>query len=314
MADNPVQAAAAARLRQDARERQTLLEANVARRRIGQQIPIAVLDRGKVLMDELRKIIGGDGRSRGPAADGADRGRGAAVPGRDVPAVGQRGLGAGAGPVFPAGSAVAGWPRAAAAKDALDATNLELRREAELDSRETAEAQMRQMQKMEAVGQLTGGIAHDFNNMLAIVLGALDLAKRRLRTEPDKAEVCIDNAVDGAQRAAQLTSRLLAFSRQQPLRTSQRLDINKLVGGMSEMLRRTIGEDLRVETVPGRRPRRAFVDPGELENAVINLAVNARDAMPEGGHPPSRRRTPIWTTNMSSPTPMSARANMSWSR
>jgi len=169
---------------------------------------------------------------------------------------------------------------AQAAHVALEAVNRELT--AEAASREAAEGQVRQMQKMEAVGQLTGGIAHDFNNMLAIVIGSLDLAKRRLDSDRARAETCIDNALDGAQRAAQLTGRLLAFSRQQPL-APRVLDINKLVGGMSEMLRRTVGEHLRVETVLAGGLWNTFIDPGQLESAILNLCVNARDAMPDGG-------------------------------
>ncbi len=146
-----------------------------------------------------------------------------------------------------------------------------------------AQAQLRQMHKMESIGQLTGGIAHDFNNMLAIVIGSLDMAKRRLAAgKLDKAEACIDNASEGARRAAVLTARLLAFSRQQPL-APQSLDANKLVSGMSEMLRRTIGEPIRVETVLGGGLWHAFADPAQLESAILNLAVNARDAMPDGG-------------------------------
>jgi signal transduction histidine kinase len=136
--------------------------------------------------------------------------------------------------------------------------------------------------KLEAVGQLTGGIAHDFNNMLAVVLGSLELARRRLERDQAKAEACIDNAIEGARRAAQLTGRLLAFSRQQAL-APQGLDMNKLVGSMSEMLRRTIGEQLRVETVLAGGLWRICADPAELENALLNLCVNARDAMPDGG-------------------------------
>ena len=163
---------------------------------------------------------------------------------------------------------------------ALEAANRELT--AEAASRAAAESQVRQMQKMEAVGQLTGGIAHDFNNMLAIIIGSLDLAKRKLAHDLARAETCIDNALEGAQRAAQLTGRLLAFSRQQPL-APRVLDANKLVGGMSEMLRRSMGERLKVETVLAGGLWTSFADPGQLENAVLNLCVNARDAMPDGG-------------------------------
>ena len=153
----------------------------------------------------------------------------------------------------------------------------------EIASREIAEAQVRQMHKMETIGQLTGGIAHDFNNMLAIVIGSLDLAKRRLAKDKRRAEQSIDNALQGAERAAQLTARLLAFSRQQPLAPTA-VDANKLVGGMAELLRRTIGESVRFEAVLAGGLWTAFADASQLENALVNLCVNARDAMPDGGH------------------------------
>ena len=152
----------------------------------------------------------------------------------------------------------------------------------ETAERVSAEAQVRQLQKMEAIGQLTGGVAHDFNNMLAIVIGSLDQAKRQLTKDPQRALRRIENAEEGARRAAQLTARLLAFSRQQAL-APEPLDANKLVSGMSELLRRTIGEDLRVETVLAGGLWRTHADPAELENAILNLCVNARDAMPGGG-------------------------------
>ncbi|MFT3809731.1 MAG: CHASE3 domain-containing protein [Micropepsaceae bacterium] len=166
------------------------------------------------------------------------------------------------------------------ARDSLAEANSRLH--AEAVTRERAEAQVRQMQKMESVGQLTGGIAHDFNNMLAIIIGSLDLAKRRMASDPEKAATGIANAADAAQRAAQLTSRLLAFSRQQPLAPGP-IEANKLVGGMSELLRRTIGEDILLETVLAGGLWRCYADGPQLENAVLNLCVNARDAMPEGG-------------------------------
>ena len=166
------------------------------------------------------------------------------------------------------------------ARDSALAAEAALREQ--MTARESAEEQLRQMQKMESIGQLTGGIAHDFNNMLAIVIGSLDLARRRL-SDPERVLRYIDNAHDGAERAAALTARLLAFSRQQPL-APVAIDVNKLVAGMSELLQRTVGEQYLVETVLAGGLWRTFVDPGQLENAVINLAVNARDAMPEGGH------------------------------
>jgi len=167
-----------------------------------------------------------------------------------------------------------------AARDDAIAAEQALREQ--MAARETAEEQIRQMQKMESIGQLTGGIAHDFNNMLAIVIGSLDLARRRLRDKPEKVGTHIDNAYEGAERAAALTARLLAFSRQQPL-APLAIDVNKLVAAMSELLQRTLGEEYSIETVLAGGLWRTFVDPGQLENAVVNLAVNARDAMPGGG-------------------------------
>jgi signal transduction histidine kinase/CheY-like chemotaxis protein len=152
----------------------------------------------------------------------------------------------------------------------------------EASAREAAEGQVRQMQKMESLGQLTGGIAHDFNNMLAVVLGGIELAKKRLRTDPDRADTMLDNAREGATRAATLTARLLAFSRNQPLAPAP-LDLNKLVGGMCDMLGRTLGDNIEVECVYAAGLWRSYADPSEVENAILNLAVNARDAMPGGG-------------------------------
>ena len=141
---------------------------------------------------------------------------------------------------------------------------------------------LRQSQKMEAVGQLTGGIAHDFNNMLSIVIGSVDIATRRLRRGDMAIERYLENAHEGATRAATLTQRLLAFSRQSPLSPSV-LNLNSLVANMSELLRRTLGEPVVLETVLAGGLWAAHADPNQLENAIINLAVNARDAMPQGG-------------------------------
>jgi PAS domain S-box-containing protein len=145
-----------------------------------------------------------------------------------------------------------------------------------------AEQQLRQAQKMEAVGQLTGGIAHDFNNMLAVTIGSLDLLNRRIGGGDARAQRYVDAAADGARRAASLTQRLLAFSRQQPLRPEP-LDVNKLVAGMSDLLRHSLGSDVRAETVLAGGLWRTHADPNQLENVILNLAINARDAMPDGG-------------------------------
>ena len=145
-----------------------------------------------------------------------------------------------------------------------------------------AQTALRQSQKMEAIGQLTGGVAHDFNNMLAIVIGSLDIAGRRLQRGDAGIETYLAAAREGATRAATLTQRLLAFSRQSPLAPSV-TGVNTLVGAMSEMLLRTLGERIELETVLAGGVWPTHVDANQLENAILNLAVNARDAMPDGG-------------------------------
>src|SRR5262249_7259948 len=163
---------------------------------------------------------------------------------------------------------------------------LEQRVEAEVAKRMRAEEALRQAQKMEAIGQLTGGVAHDFNNLLQVVLGNLDTLRRRVGATPvpPRSEIMrpVDAAMRGAERAANLTQRLLAFSRRQPLEPGS-LEVNRLVTGMSELLRRTLGESIAIETVLGGGVWRIHADPNQLENSIINLAVNARDAMPDGG-------------------------------
>ena len=149
---------------------------------------------------------------------------------------------------------------------------------AEAEEREAAEAQLRQVQKMEAVGQLTGGIAHDFNNMLAVVVGGIDLARRRLNGPKREVLNHLNNAMEGATRAAALTRRLLSFARSEPL-LPERVDSSELVSGMSDLLDRTLGERVHVEVDLAPDVWPIYVDPHQLENAIVNLAVNARDAM-----------------------------------
>lgn len=174
------------------------------------------------------------------------------------------------------------------AADKANSELLELNRTLEQRIAEAVEARirsedaLRQAQKMEAVGQLTGGIAHDFNNMLAIVLSGLNLLERRMAKGDQDVGKFISAARDGANRAVALTQRLLAFSRQQAL-SPQALDANQMVSEMSEMLRRTLGETVRLETVLAGGLWKAHADKNQLENAVLNLAINARDAMPDGG-------------------------------
>jgi PAS domain S-box-containing protein len=151
----------------------------------------------------------------------------------------------------------------------------------EVNRRAKAEEALRHGQKMEAVGQLTGGIAHDFNNLLTVIIGGLEIAQRG---PPDDARrnAGLDLALKGAMRAADLTSRLLAFSRRQPLEP-KRLDVNVLVQDMYSLLHRTLGEQVQLESRLAPQLWPAEADKGQLESAIINLAVNARDAMPDGG-------------------------------
>ncbi len=141
-----------------------------------------------------------------------------------------------------------------------------------------------QAQKMEGIGQLTGGVAHDFNNLLTVILGNLETAQRASKTNPnpDRLARALEHASLGAQRAASLTQRLLAFSRRSPL-DPKPIDAGRLVTGMSELLRRTLGEQVVVETVLAGGLWRVHADPNQLEIGILNLAVNARDAMPDGG-------------------------------
>jgi PAS domain S-box-containing protein len=158
------------------------------------------------------------------------------------------------------------------------------RREAQL-ALDHAQEQLAQAQKMEGIGQLTGGVAHDFNNLLTIIMGNLETLQRGLQSpaaDASRLSRSAENALRGAQRAAALTQRLLAFSRRQPL-DPKPVDISRLVSSMSDLLRRTIGEQIAIEAVLAGGLWRAHADPNQLEVAILNLAVNARDAMPDGG-------------------------------
>jgi signal transduction histidine kinase/CheY-like chemotaxis protein len=167
----------------------------------------------------------------------------------------------------------------------LEARTREL--EAENEARRRAEESLRQAQKMEAVGQLTGGVAHDFNNLLTIMQGGLEMIGRQvanLDASPAASRIVRgkDMALEAVRRAARLTERLLAFARQQPLEPKG-IDANRLVSGICELLRRMVGETVALETVLSGGLWVALADINQLENAILNLVLNARDAMPNGG-------------------------------
>ncbi|WP_434384934.1 PAS domain-containing protein [Melittangium boletus] len=163
----------------------------------------------------------------------------------------------------------------------LAATNARL--QAEMGERERAEAALRQAQKMEAVGQLTGGIAHDFNNLLSGIMGSLALLEKRLELgQVDQAGRYIKAATSSVNRAAALTHRLLAFSRRQPLEP-RAVDAHKLIVSLEELIRRTLGPSIQLEVPAAPALWSTLCDPNQLENALLNLVINARDAMPSGG-------------------------------
>jgi signal transduction histidine kinase len=166
------------------------------------------------------------------------------------------------------------------ARDQLLVTNQELIEQ--IARREQVESQLRQSQKMEALGQLTGGIAHDFNNMLSVMMGAHDLISRRIKKGDFAIQRFLDAAISATERAAVLTQRLLAFARQQPL-APQLLDANKMIVNMSDLLRSTLGENIQIETVRAAGLWTVNADAQQLESAILNIAINARDAMPNGG-------------------------------
>lgn len=172
----------------------------------------------------------------------------------------------------------------ARAQEALRDLNANLEREiaertAQLRMNEEA---LRQAQKMEAVGQLTGGVAHDFNNILQVIVGNLEVIRRLVPADAGRIQRSVEQALNGARQASSLTQRLLAFSRRQPL-DPKPIDVNSLVNGLSELLNRSLGETISVETVRGAGLWKVEADPNALESAMLNLAVNARDAMPQGG-------------------------------
>jgi signal transduction histidine kinase len=154
---------------------------------------------------------------------------------------------------------------------------------AEIEHRRQAEAELRQAQKMEAIGQLTGGVAHDMDNLLLVIQGNLEMVERHASSASgERLSQAVRSALRGVDRAAALTQQLLAFARRQPL-DPKPVELNKLVAGMSDLLRRTLGESVAIEAVLAGGLWRIYADPNQIENAILNLAINSRDAMPEGG-------------------------------
>jgi PAS domain S-box-containing protein len=151
----------------------------------------------------------------------------------------------------------------------------------DLTSRQKMEEELRQAQKMEAIGQLTGGLAHDFNNLLTVITGNLEMLEARLR-DPGQREL-VKEAQDAAQDGAKLTGQLLAFGRRQPLNPKP-TDIGTLISNFAELLRRTLGESIELSILAAESPHLAVVDAPQLQNALLNLVINSRDAMPRGGH------------------------------
>ena len=156
-----------------------------------------------------------------------------------------------------------------------------------MTARRRAEAALRQSQKIEAIGQLTGGVAHDFNNLLAVVLGNLELLRKRLRDD-DRSKALLENAVEGAERGAALTQRMLAFARRQDL-DPQAVDVSALVRGMADLLQRSIGPMVRIETHFPLRPSACARRRQSARAGASQPRVNARDAMPERRHDHHRR-------------------------
>ena len=174
-------------------------------------------------------------------------------------------------------------PRRPAPSCANSTLTLEARVAEAVERRMEAEEALRQAQKMEAIGQLTGGIAHDFNNLLTGIIGSLEMLNTRIsQGRLDEVGRYVIAARGAAKRAATLTHRLLAFARRQPLEPKP-TDANRLVAGMEELIRRTMGPAIEIEVVGAAGLWTTLVDPNQLENALLNLCINARDAMPAGG-------------------------------
>ena len=282
VSDNPQQQQAFAALRELIVDELMELRATVDERKAGRgEAALAIVNsgEGRRAMDEIQQLVTAmdTEEDRLLGARQADAAYSSALL--------QWGVGAAFALICAVGALIGYFTRrsfaeVAASRDRLIASNGELRDE--IERREQAESQLRQSQKMEAIGQLSGGIAHDFNNMLGVIAGALDLMQRRIRKGDLGIERFLETAIRATERAAGLTHRLLAFARQQPL-APEPVNADKLIAGMSDLLRSTLGEHIAIETVSAAGLWLTSADAHQLESAILNIAINARDAMPEGG-------------------------------
>ena len=282
VADNPTQQDAVRRLRQFTADKLLELRSTVDLRRSGNtEAALAVInsDSGQNLMDEVSALV--------RAMEGAEDLKLQQRQARERTYGLLLEIGAGVAFLLICASAVFGalfvrraFGEIAATHRQLVASNQELL--TQISRREAAESQLRQAQKMEAIGQLSGGIAHDFNNMLSVISGSLELIKRRVTSGDYSIERYLTAALEASKRSAALTQRLLAFARRQPL-APQSVDANRMIANMSDLLRSTLGEQIQIETVKAGGLWTTKADPHQLENAILNIAINARDAMPGGG-------------------------------
>lgn len=282
LADNPQQQQALTRLRQLISNKLGELRTTIEERKAGQQdaaLAIVNSDRGMQMMSEIRRLLSSmeDEENRLLSLR------------QSTSATLSTLLQIGAGAAFLLICAVCAlasfltrrsFAQLAATHDELVATHQQLL--AQVSEREYVESQLRQSQKMEAIGHLSGGIAHDFNNMLGVIAGSLDLMRRRIDKGDFGVEPFLNAASKAAERAAALTHRLLAFARQQPL-APKAIDANRMIANMSQLLSSTLGEHIRIEAVSAAGLWAVSADPHQLESAILNIAINARDAMPEGG-------------------------------
>jgi signal transduction histidine kinase/CheY-like chemotaxis protein len=281
LGDSPQQPAAV-HLRQLVSDKLTEMKSTVAEREAGHSdaaLAIVSNDNGLELMREIRQAIATMQAAENQSL--ADRQSTAARSGMLL----QAGVAIALLLICILGFLIARYSRQslsaiAAARDRLVIANEELVQQ--ISRREQVESQLRQSQKMEALGQLTGGIAHDFNNMLGVIMGAHDLIVRRIKKADFNIGRFLDAATNATERAATLTQRLLAFARQQPL-APQPIDADKMIANISDLLKSTLGERIQIETVASGGLWLAHADAQQLESAILNIVINARDAMPDGG-------------------------------